>query len=203
MAKLCVNIDHVATVRQARRAMEPDPIAAAIIAELAGAAGITCHLREDRRHIQDVDVERLKTVVKTHLNLEMAVTDEMLKIAERIKPHMVMFVPENRTEITTEGGLDVAGNLAKVREATRRIQNAGMLVSRSTQYANAVRMFWSYTRARTPTQNSDRRGARNCKNWSPPPFMPKPTGKPSMPGTGSTCRTYSRWQPSLIFASCT
>jgi pyridoxine 5-phosphate synthase len=129
MAKLCVNIDHVATVRQARRAMEPDPVAAAVMAELGGAAGITCHLREDRRHIQDHDVERLKAIVKTNLNLEMAVTEEMLKIAERIKPHMVMFVPENRTEITTEGGLDVVGNLAKVREATRRIQSAGMLVS--------------------------------------------------------------------------
>lgn len=129
MAKLCVNIDHVATVRQARCIDEPDPIAAAILAELAGAAGITCHLREDRRHIQDLDVRRLKETVKTRLNLEMAPIPEMLEIAEHICPHMVMFVPEKRQEITTEGGLDVAGNHAKIKKATERMQAAGMLVS--------------------------------------------------------------------------
>lgn len=129
MAKLCVNIDHVATVRQARRITEPDPVAAAMLAELAGAAGITCHLREDRRHIQDDDVRRLKENVKTALNLEMAAIPEMLAIAEKIKPRMVMFVPEKREEVTTEGGLDVAGNLARVREATQRMKAAGMRVS--------------------------------------------------------------------------
>lgn len=129
MAVLCVNIDHVATVRQARRISEPDPVAAAVLAELAGAAGITCHLREDRRHIQDDDIRRLKPIVKTRLNLEIAPTDEMLGIAEYFKPHMVMFVPEKRAEITTEGGLDVAGNLKRIKEATQRIQAAGMLVS--------------------------------------------------------------------------
>ena len=129
MARLCVNIDHVATVRQARRISEPDPVAVAAVAELAGAAGITCHLREDRRHIQDADVWRLKETVKTRLNLEMAPTGEMLGIAEKVRPHMVMFVPEKREEITTEGGLDVAGNLARVREATQRMKAAGMLVS--------------------------------------------------------------------------
>lgn len=129
MAKLCVNIDHVATVRQARRISEPDPVAAAVLAELAGAAGITCHLREDRRHIQDEDVLRLREVVKTRLNLEMAPIPEMLDIAQRVKPHMVMFVPERRQEITTEGGLDVAANLERIREATKRMQAAGMLVS--------------------------------------------------------------------------
>jgi pyridoxine 5-phosphate synthase len=129
MAKLCVNIDHVATVRQARRISEPDPVAAAVLAELGGAAGITCHLREDRRHIQDADVWRLRGVVKTRLNLEMAATDEMLEIAEKVRPHMVMFVPEKRVEVTTEGGLDVAANLSRVREATRRMQAGGMLVS--------------------------------------------------------------------------
>ncbi len=129
MAKLCVNIDHVATVRQARRINEPDPVAAAILAELGGAAGVACHLREDRRHIQDADVRRLKDVVKTRLNLEMAATDEMLGIAETIQPHMVMFVPEKRLEVTTEGGLDVAAGVARIREATRRMQAAGMLVS--------------------------------------------------------------------------
>jgi pyridoxine 5-phosphate synthase len=129
MAKLCVNIDHVATVRQARRIEEPDPVAAAVLAELGGAAGITCHLREDRRHIQDADVERLKAIVKTALNLEMAPTDEMLAIAEKIQPAMVMFVPEKRTEVTTEGGLDVAGNLDRIRKATQRMKAAGLRVS--------------------------------------------------------------------------
>lgn len=129
MAKLCVNIDHVCTVRQARRGREPDPVAAAIMAELGGAAGITCHLREDRRHIQDADVHRLKQAVSTRLNLEMAPTPEMLDIAERVLPHMVMFVPEKREELTTEGGLDVAGNVDRIRDATQRMQAAGMLVS--------------------------------------------------------------------------
>lgn len=119
----------MATIRQARRITEPDPVHAAMLAELAGAAGITCHLREDRRHIQDNDVIRLKQTVKTNLNLEMAVTDEMLGIAEKIRPYMVMFVPENRMEITTEGGLDVAGNFEKVLAATRRMKEQGMLVS--------------------------------------------------------------------------
>lgn len=129
MPKLCVNIDHVATVRQARHIAEPDPVHAAVLAELAGAAGITCHLREDRRHITDDDVARLQEVVKTRLNLEMAVTDDMLLIAEQRKPHMVMFVPENRLEITTEGGLDVVQNLKCVKAATQRMQKAGCLVS--------------------------------------------------------------------------
>jgi pyridoxine 5-phosphate synthase len=129
LAKLCLNIDHVATVRQARKISEPDPVAAAFLAELGGASGITCHLREDRRHIQDHDVERLKGTVKTRLNLEAAVTDEMLGIAERIKPYMVMFVPEKRTEVTTEGGLDVAGNLKRVKDATQRMKAAGLKVS--------------------------------------------------------------------------
>ncbi len=129
MAKLCVNIDHVATIRQARRITEPDPISAAMLAELAGAAGITCHLREDRRHIQDDDVWRLKASIKTRLNLEMAVTDEMLEIAEKVQPGMVMFVPENRQEITTEGGLNVAGNIQLIRAATQRMKRAGLLVS--------------------------------------------------------------------------
>lgn len=127
--KLCVNIDHVATVRQARRISEPDPVSAALLAELAGAAGITCHLREDRRHIQDDDVLKLKAAVKTRLNLEMAVTDDMLNFAEKIQPYMVMFVPENRQEVTTEGGLDVAGKLKHIRAATQRMKSMGLQVS--------------------------------------------------------------------------
>lgn len=119
----------MATVRQARRIKEPDPVFAALLAELAGAAGITCHLREDRRHIQDEDVVRLKAMVKTRLNLEMAVTEEMLKIAEDISPHMVMFVPENRQEVTTEGGLDIKRNLKRVKAATERMKAAGLKVS--------------------------------------------------------------------------
>lgn len=129
MAKLCVNIDHVATVRQARRIAEPDPVHAAVLAELGGAAGITCHLREDRRHIQDEDVFRLKSVIKTALNFEMAITDEMMAIAEKVRPHMVMFVPEKREEVTTEGGLNVAGDFDRVKAATERMKAAGLLVS--------------------------------------------------------------------------
>lgn len=129
MAKLCVNIDHVATVRQARRITEPDPVHAAVLAELGGAAGITCHLREDRRHIQDEDVFRLKSVIKTALNFEMAITDEMMAIAEKVRPHMVMFVPEKREEVTTEGGLNVAGDFDRVKAATERMKAAGLLVS--------------------------------------------------------------------------
>lgn len=102
---------------------------AAVLAELGGASGITCHLREDRRHVQDDDVARLKVVVKTPLNLEMAITDEMLRLAERFRPHMVMFVPEKRMEVTTEGGLDVAGNLEAVKAATLRMKECGFLVS--------------------------------------------------------------------------
>ena len=102
--RLYINVDHVATVRQARRGDSPDPVAAAVVCERAGADGITAHLREDRRHIQDDDIERLATNVTTVLNLEMACTDEMLAIAERLKPHQVTLVPERREEITTEGG---------------------------------------------------------------------------------------------------
>ena len=107
MARVCVNIDHVATVRQARRITEPDPVAAAVLCELAGAHGITVHLREDRRHIQDRDLEQLRAVVKTKLNLEMAATQEMVKVALLTKPDMCTIVPERREELTTEGGLDV------------------------------------------------------------------------------------------------
>src|SRR5213075_880102 len=109
MIELGVNVDHVATVRQARRTYEPDPVWAAVEAHLGGADGITVHLREDRRHIQDEDVRRLRELVHIKLNLEMAATDEMVKIACALKPEMAMLVPEGREEITTEGGLDVAG----------------------------------------------------------------------------------------------
>ena len=126
---LGVNIDHVATLRQARGTRYPDPIQAAIEAEQAGADGITLHLREDRRHIQDRDVEMLKDILQTRMNLEMAVTDEMLSIAERIKPADCCLVPERREELTTEGGLDVAGQKARLRDACARLAEAGVCVS--------------------------------------------------------------------------
>lgn len=129
MIQLGVNIDHVATVRQARRGVEPDPARAAHEAELGGADGITVHLREDRRHIQDSDVERLCGGVNVRLNLEMAATDEMIAIAARLKPHTAMLVPEGRQEITTEGGLDVAGQRDKLRDDVRRLRDAGLIVS--------------------------------------------------------------------------
>ena len=129
MPKLGVNIDHVATVRQARRTFEPDPVWAAVEAHLGGADGITVHLREDRRHIQDRDVELLRQTVTIPLNLEMAPTPEIIAIALRIKPAMAMFVPEKRTEITTEGGLDVAAQRAHLTEVVKQLKAAGMAVS--------------------------------------------------------------------------
>jgi pyridoxine 5-phosphate synthase len=126
---LGVNIDHVATIRQARQAIEPDPIAAAVLAELAGADGITAHLREDRRHIQDRDVRLLRETVSTHLNLEMAATAEMVLIALNLKPDYVTLVPEKRTEVTTEGGLDVAGQLENLKGVVDQLQSAHIPVS--------------------------------------------------------------------------
>lgn len=129
MLTLGVNIDHVATIRQARRTVEPDPVAAAVLAELAGADGITVHLREDRRHIQYRDVYVLRQTVRTHLNLEMAPTDPMVAIALDIKPNYVTLVPEKREEVTTEGGLDVAGQLQRMSEIVTKLQDAGIPVS--------------------------------------------------------------------------
>jgi pyridoxine 5-phosphate synthase len=126
---LGVNIDHVATLRQARRTVEPDPVAAAALAELAGADGITVHLREDRRHMQDRDVRILRETVRTHLNLEMAATDEMVGIALAIKPDYVTLVPERREEVTTEGGLDIAGQQARMDLVVDKLQSAGIPVS--------------------------------------------------------------------------
>jgi len=126
---LGVNIDHVATLRNARGTAYPDPVFAAALAEQAGADGITIHLREDRRHITDRDVEIIRQTIKTRLNLEMAVTDEMVGIACRVKPHFVCLVPEKRQEVTTEGGLDVAGQLAKVKDAVEKLSDVGAKVS--------------------------------------------------------------------------
>src|SRR6266850_2662032 len=128
-ARLNVNIDHVATVRQARRAPEPSVVAAAMLCEQAGADGITVHLRGDRRHIQDADLVALRASVTTYLNLEMAATEEMLKIALEIRPDAVSLVPESPNEITTEGGLDVKDNTAMVRATVGRLRDAGILAS--------------------------------------------------------------------------
>lgn len=127
--RLGVNIDHIATIREARRAREPEPVAAALIAELAGAEGITVHLRGDRRHIKDRDVTALKETVQTKLNIEMAASVEMVAIACKVKPWQVTLVPEKPQEITTTGGLDVSRNAAAVRHAVRRCRKAGIRVS--------------------------------------------------------------------------
>jgi len=129
MIELGVNIDHIATVRQARRTYEPDPAWAAIEAQLGGADGITVHLREDRRHIQDDDVLRLQQLTQIKLNLEMAATEEMVGIARRIRPQMAMLVPEGRHEITTEGGLDVAAQEKRLKEVVARLSGEGIIVS--------------------------------------------------------------------------
>ena len=128
-ALLGVNIDHVATLRQARGTTYPDPVKAALVCEQAGAEGITLHLREDRRHIQDDDVRRMRPLLKTHMNLELAVTDEMVAFAKEIQPQHVCFVPEKRQEITTEGGLDVVGHFDDVKAATQALSAIGCDVS--------------------------------------------------------------------------
>lgn len=128
-ARLNVNIDHVATIREARKTIEPSIITAAVICEQAGANGVTVHLRQDRRHIQDRDIELLRDVVTTYLNVEMAATDEMIAIAERTSPDAVSLVPESPDEVTTEGGLDVIGNFETVKKAVEKLRSAGIFVS--------------------------------------------------------------------------
>lgn len=129
MAKLGLNVDHIATVRQARGGAEPDPVTAAAIGEMAGAEGITIHLREDRRHIQDRDLEILRRTVKTRINLEMAATQEMVRIALTVKPEHVTLVPEKRQELTTEGGLDVIVNAKQITDTVKRLKDGGIIVS--------------------------------------------------------------------------
>src|SRR5438128_6570259 len=129
MIRLGVNIDHVATLRQARRAVEPDPVAAAVLALLGGADGITIHLREDRRHINDRDVCVLRQIVTTLLNLELSVADEIVAIACDVKPDQATLVPERREEVTTEGGLDVVTHQAAVAKALEQLQKAGIAVA--------------------------------------------------------------------------
>jgi pyridoxine 5-phosphate synthase len=127
--RLYINVDHVATLRQARRTDEPDPVAAAALCEDAGADGITAHLREDRRHMQDDDIIKIASSVRTVFNLEMALTNEMLSIAERLKPYQITIVPERREEVTTEGGLDVSRDPARLRDGLTRLKRAGVRTS--------------------------------------------------------------------------
>ncbi len=127
--RLGVNIDHVATVRNARRTFEPDPVHAAVIADLAGADQITLHVREDRRHVNERDLKLIKELIHSRVNLEMAITKEMIELALKVKPHQTTLVPEKRQEITTEGGLDVVGNFEKVKEAVSKLKKAGITVN--------------------------------------------------------------------------
>ena len=201
MLRLGVNIDHVATVRQARRAKEPDPVHAAVLAEMGGADGITVHLRGDRRHIQDRDLEVLKQVVRTRLNVEMAATQEMTRIALTVKPDQVTLVPERREELTTEGGLDVVLNSVQIRPMVKTLQEAGIEVSLFVDPeleqvkeahkldARAIEIntaAWSEAadarRPRGGAAQGDRRGAARAASW----------GSRSTPGTASTTRTWSR-----------
>ncbi|MFO7810199.1 MAG: pyridoxine 5'-phosphate synthase [Candidatus Delongbacteria bacterium] len=127
--RLGVNIDHIATIREARKTYEPDPVAAAVMCDIAGADGIVCHLREDRRHINDEDLKRIRDTVKSHLNLEMAASDDMVAIATKIKPDAVTLVPEKRQELTTEGGLNVSGLKDHLRDIIFRLRSSGIKVS--------------------------------------------------------------------------
>jgi len=129
MIELGVNIDHVATIRQARMTYEPDPVWAAVEAHLGGADGITLHVREDRRHVQDDDLRRMTELTHIKVNLEMAATEEMIEVAVQAKPHLAMLVPEGRREVTTEGGLDVAGQVSRLKDAVAALREAGMIVS--------------------------------------------------------------------------
>ena len=181
MPSLGVNIDHVATVRQARRAPEPDPIWAAAMAELGGADCITCHLREDRRHINDRDVEILKRTVNVKLNLEMSLVPEIVDIALAIRPTQATIVPEKREELTTEGGLDVAGDPGRVRDATARLKDAGIIVSlfidtapeqieaAAEAGADAVEFNTGrYSEAGSAARSEERRVGKECRSrWSP------------------------------------
>lgn len=152
--RLGVNIDHVATVREARKINEPDPVAAAAMAELAGADGIVCHLREDRRHLSDRDLRLLRETVKSHLNLEMAATAEMTDIAGKVRPDMVTLVPEKRTEVTTEGGLNVINNFETIKNTISELRSSNIIVSlfidpRLDQIKESVRAGADYVELHT------------------------------------------------------
>ena len=219
MIELGVNIDHVATLRQARRTYEPDPVWAAVEAHLGGADGITVHLREDRRHIQDEDVRRLRELVHIKLNLEMAATDEMLGIACKLKPEMAMLVPEGRHEITTEGGLDVAGQQGKLKAAVARLADAGIVTSvfidalpaqieaAARIGAEGVRDPYGAVRARVPCQGPrSARAPQSSRNWrrsARPATRCAGTACASMRAMRSTISTCSPSPRCRACASCT
>ena len=184
MPELGVNIDHVATVRQARRTYEPDPVWAAALAELGGADGITLHLREDRRHINDRDFRLLKETVFGKLNLEMAAADEIIAIAHHVKPHTVCLVPENRQEVTTEGGLDVAGN-------RERMQAAAVFTARL--YLTAWRDSAPFSTSAGSCGGKNSTWPCSSKTLSKPPSWPgwpaSGAGRATPPTAGAGCST--------------
>ena len=193
--RLYINIDHVATVRQARRGIEPDPVAAAALCERAGADGITAHLREDRRHIQDADIERLVRQTKGMFNLEMACVPEMLAIAERLKPGQVTLVPEKRAEVTTEGGLDVVKTADELRAGVKRLTAAGILTSLFVDpdiaTVNASRDLGAAAIELNTGRYSNYPNdpATLEARFAPPRAAPPPSGWPSMPAMASPSRT--------------
>jgi hypothetical protein len=183
--RLYINIDHVATLRQARRAAYPDPVAAARLCEDAGADGITAHLREDRRHIQDADVEALATGARTPFNLEMACTAEMAAIATRLAPHQVTLVPEKREEITTEGGLDLSADPLRVRDTVARLRVAGI---RTSLFIDPDPRQVDLAAALAPTVMRRRTPARSTR-CGRPHGAPRRPGSRSMPATASRSTT--------------
>ena len=181
MPKLEVNVDHIATLRQARLGAQPDPVTAAALAELAGADGIIVHLREDRRHIQDRDLQLLRQTVKTRLNLEMAATPEMLEIAREVKPDLVTLVPEKRQELTTEGGLEVAGYAGFLKDYVHKLREGGLKVSLfvdpvTKQLDAALEVGpsgWSCTPVPMLTPRPPKSPSAFLKSCSPRPAMPR------------------------------
>ncbi len=163
MTRLGVNIDHVATVREARKTNEPDPVQAAFLADLGGADGIVCHLREDRRHIQDRDLDILRRTVASHLNFEMAAVDAMVEIALKVKPDMVTLVPEKREEVTTEGGLDVRSGAGRITSVVSTLKGAGIVISLfvdpdMTQIKEAARTGADYVELHTGSYAGAKQG---------------------------------------------
>ncbi len=183
MAELGVNIDHVATVRQARRTTEPDPVWAATLAELGGADGITLHLREDRRHIQDRDLRVLRETVTVKLNLELAAEPAIVQIACDCRPDQATLVPEKREEVTTEGGLDLLTNTERVADAVARLREAGIGVS----------LFLDPDQRRSKQPASSKPRPSNCTPASTPWPPAKASGRPSWPGWWRPAGRFVRW----------
>jgi pyridoxine 5-phosphate synthase len=205
MATLGVNIDHVATLRQARRTVEPDPVWAAALAELGGADAITVHLREDRRHIQDRDLEVLRRTVQVKLNLECAVAPEMVEIACRVRPDQVTIVPERRAEVTTEGGLDVVAHRGAVTDAIARLRDAGIAVSlfldpAAPQIETAAALGAGIVELHTGCYANADEAARQARLVE---LACAASDSSSRPATGSPIATSCRWPDSTGWASST